>query len=278
MTENEKNLNNVNLKKQLALFFGGIIAVYIIALLAFWPKDGGDPNKAIFFVLMFAPTFGALLAKFFGKGSIRFGKPNKWIFAAFIPTLVALVAYLIAKVFGLIDLDTSNLIKALGFSVISIPAAMISAIGEEIGWRGFMWPALRNKYSFIRASIFTLFVWWLYHVPLILLGWYGSVSGLAAFTVAITGVTLFIGVITDRSKSLWPSVVLHGSWNALVATSFAYTKGDEKIASFTGNDALLGEFGWISAVATLLLGLVAAYWHIQKLNKYSINSSKNSAG
>jgi hypothetical protein len=67
--------------------------------------------------------------------------------------------------------------------------------------------------------------------------------------------------------------VLHGSWNALVATSFAYTKGDEKIAAFTGNDALLGEFGWIAAVATLLLGVVAAYWHIQKLKNNSINSN-----
>lgn len=274
MSESESLSKKVNLKKQLVLFFGGIIAVYILALLAFWPKDGGDPNKAIFLVIMFAPTVGALLAKFFGGGRIQFGRPNKWIFAAFIPTLVALGAYFFATAVGWVDLDTSILIKSLSFSILSIFSAMLSAIGEEIGWRGFLWPSLRNKYSFMYASVFTLVVWWLYHVPLIVLGWYGSVSGLVAFSVAIVGITLFIGVITDRSKSIWPSVVLHGSWNALVATSFAYTKGADKISAFTGNDSLLGEFGWLAAITTLILGLVAAKWHVNSTNKVQEVKSK----
>ncbi len=59
---------------------------------------------------------------------------------------------------------------------------------------------------------------------LILFGWYGSVGGLPAFTVAIAGFTLFVGVLTDRPASIWPSVMARGSWDALVATSLAATK------------------------------------------------------
>ncbi|MGB9373650.1 MAG: CPBP family glutamic-type intramembrane protease, partial [Jiangellales bacterium] len=98
-------------------------------------------------------------------------------------------------------------------------------------------------------------------VPLILLGWYGSLAGLAAFTVAIAGFTLFVGVLTDRSSSLWPSVVAHGAWNGLVATSFAATEGVDRVPAFSGSDALLGEFGWLAAVTMFVLGLATAWWH-----------------
>jgi hypothetical protein len=95
----------------------------------------------------------------------------------------------------------------------------------------------------------------------ILLGWYGSLAGLPAFTVGIAGFTLFIGVLTDRSRSLWPSVVGHGAWNGLVATSFAASEGAEQVPAFAGSDALLGEFGWLAATTMALLGLAAAWWH-----------------
>ena len=85
-------------------------------------------------------------------------------------------------------------------------------------------------------------VWWAYHLPLILLGWYGSVSGLAAFTVAIAGFTLFVGVLTDRARAVWPSMLAHGAWNALVATSFAALGGSGQVPAFAGSPEL-GEFG-----------------------------------
>lgn len=75
------------------------------------------------------------------------------------------------------------------------------------------------------------------------------------------GITLFLGVITDRARGIWPSVVIHGAWNGLVATSFAVTEGDSKMPAFSGSEQLLGEFGWLAAVSALALGLVAAVWH-----------------
>jgi hypothetical protein len=79
--------------------------------------------------------------------------------------------------------------------------------------------------------------------------------------VAIIGFTLFVGVITDRSRSLWPSVVAHGAWNGMVATSFAVTEGADQVPAFAGSDKLLGEFGWVAAGTILVLGPIAALWH-----------------
>ncbi len=106
-------------------------------------------------------------------------------------------------------------------------------------------------------------IWWFYHVPLILVGWYGTRAGIPAFTVAIAGITLFIGVITDRSRSVWPAVMTHGAWNALVATGFAVTVGATKLPAFKGSTTWVGEFGWLAAVAVLVVGVVAALWHLR---------------
>ena len=137
------------------------------------------------------------------------------------------------------------------------PLACISALGEEIGWRGFLWPTLRTRAGFWTVSLCVGLLWWVYHLPLIVLGWYGSMSGLAAFTVTIAGFTLFVGVLTDRTRAVWPSTLAHGGWNALVATSFTAFGS----AAFTGSTQL-GEFGWIAAVTMATLGGLLAWWHV----------------
>ncbi len=249
--------------RRVVLFAVGVILVYAAAVAAFWPSGDDDPNQAIFVFLMFAPTAGALLARFFGPGVIEWGRPSWWILAGLIPTAAALVAYLAGAAVGFDTEDPGVLVDALKLAPLSITAAAVSALGEEIGWRGFLWPLVRSRFDFLRAAALIGVVWWLYHVPLILFGWYGSVAGLPAFTVAIAGFTLFVGVLTERSRSIWPSVMAHGAWNALVATSFAATEGDDKVPAFAGSDALLGEFGWLAATSTLIVGVAATAWHLR---------------
>ena len=138
-------------------------------------------------------------------------------------------------------------------------------MGEEIGWRGFLWPLLRTKRSFLMTSLIVWVIWWAYHVPLILAGWYGTRAGIPAFTVAIAGFTLFVGVLTDRSKSIWPSVLAHGAWNALIATGFAVTTlSGTQLPAFAGSTTWVGEFGWLAAIGSLVLGVAATVWHLRR--------------
>ena len=119
-------------------------------------------------------------------------------------------------------------------------------------------------------------IWWLYHLPAVLFWGYGSVGGLLPFTMAIAGAVLFIGVLTDRSRAIWPSVLFHGAWNGIVATAYFAALSGEPIPAcrdgacpdfvggdylFTGPQSLLGEFGWVAAITMLLIGLAAGWWH-----------------
>ena len=137
-------------------------------------------------------------------------------------------------------------------------------MGEEIGWRGFLWPLLRARLSYLRASLIVGVVWWLYHAPFVLFGWYGSAGGLPAFTISLAGPTLFIGALTDRSKSVWPSVIAHGTWNALIATSLTVYEGGMEGTAIAGSDALTGEFRWLPAETMLIVGTAAAWWHMRR--------------
>lgn len=272
-TQTEQPTRRHSLRRQLVWYFVGLFVVYGIGLAAFWPPEGQDPNKSVFLVLMFAPTVGALLAHWAAGGRIQWGRPNWWVFAGLIPTVAALAAYLFGSVVGLDTENASVLTTALTQAPFAIFSAALSAVGEEIGWRGFLWPTLRVRSSYWRVSVIVGGIWWLYHLPMILFGWYGSVEGLPAFTVTIIGFTLFVGVLTDRSRSLWPSVVAHGAWNALVATSFAATEGGESVPAFAGSDALLGEFGWLAAGSMLLVGVIAAVWHMRTWNEVGAEQS-----
>ena len=182
--------------------------------------------------------------------------------AAFVPTLVIFAATLLVAALGAVDLHAKYALPALLLMPVYAVVGSLSAVGEELGWRGFLWPLLRRRTTFWVSSAILLVVWWAYHAPLVFLGAYGSVGGLPAFTVAIVGFVLFVGVLTDRSGSVWPSVLTHGAWNAMVVKQFASdTAGDHE--TFTGNGDLLGEFGWIAAVCMLAVGLAAAVWHLR---------------
>jgi membrane protease YdiL (CAAX protease family) len=248
--------------RRLALYFGGLIVVYVVSVSAFWNAEERD---GVFVAVMFAPTVGALLARFVGPGVIQWGRPNWWILAGLVPTAGALLAYYIGAAIGVDTADTPTLLRALVTSPVAILAASLSAVGEEIGWRGFLWPLIRRRHPFLMSAAVVWVIWWLYHLPLILFGWYGTVPGLLAFTVAIAGFSLFVGVLTDRARSVWPSVAAHGAWNALVATGFAVkTSGGESLSAFTGSTVWVGEFGWLAAISTLAIGIGATVWHLRR--------------
>lgn len=245
--------------RRLSIFAIGLLAAYAAALVLLW-RQGSARNLGL---LMIAPTIGALLAARIGPGVIQWGRPKWWLLAGLAPAVAALIAYTAGSLVGLDTLHLGTLGRAFEYAPLAIVVSMTGAVAEEIGWRGFLWPLLRGRYSFALSSLIVTVVWWLFHVPAILLGWYGSLAGLPAFTVALVGMVLFVGVITDRSKSVWPSIVAHATWNALVLTGFAVA-GAATEHAFSGSAAIVGEFGWLAAIASLALGLAATWWHLSK--------------
>jgi len=128
--------------------------------------------------------------------------------------------------------------------------SVLTAAGEEIGWRGFLLPKLEELWNLKMAVVVSGLIWAAWHFPLIVTGLYRS--GIPAwyqiplFTVEILAMTLILAVLRTRSCSILPVVFFHASHNFLDRMIFSsLTAGDMK-------PYFVGDTGWMTAVVLIL--------------------------
>lgn len=96
-------------------------------------------------------------------------------------------------------------------------ASLLSALGEEIGWRGFMVPALHERLGLNKTLLISSLFWCCWHLPLLIGGdympgtplWYQ----LPAFVLCIFPVGVMAGLLSLQSGSVWPAAFLHAAHN-----------------------------------------------------------------
>lgn len=154
---------------------------------------------------------------------------------------------------------------------------LLLALGEEIGWRGFLVPELAKVTSFTRTALISGVIWAAWHMPGLFLldladGKTPIIYEALSFGVMIIGTSFAYAWLTLRSGSLWPAAVLHAAHNLWIQGVFDSLTGD---AGFT--PYITGEFG----AGLALTGLVVAYafWR-QRLHARRQNpaASSQSAG
>lgn len=109
------------------------------------------------------------------------------------------------------------LINTVPVLLIGIPVSMVSALGEELGWRGFMLPALYERLGLNKTLVISSLFWCLWHFPLLISGGYMSGTPLwyqlPAFALCIFPVGVMAGLLTLKSGSVWPAAFLHAAHN-----------------------------------------------------------------
>jgi membrane protease YdiL (CAAX protease family) len=161
-------------RRRLVLFFAGLIVFYVGVLLITQPVlNGGEAElNKITYGVMLAPTVGAILACIFGPGLIRFGMPSWWILAGFLPAaLVFLITMIAVPVSGAVTYHPEHGARLLLLAVLLSLVGCIPALGEEIGWRGFLWPLMRRRLTFLASTAIMFVIWWIYHAVLVFAGW-----------------------------------------------------------------------------------------------------------
>ncbi len=99
-----------------------------------------------------------------------------------------------------------------------------TALGEEIGWRGFLVPELARRMSFTWTAIFSGCVWALWHYPILIFADYNAGTptwyGLTCFTVMVLAISFVFAWMRLKSGSLWTGVLLHASHNVFIQALF----------------------------------------------------------
>ena len=135
------------------------------------------------------------------KADFRLAFTKNWkyyLLAIWLPaflTILGLGLYFLIfrSQFSLEFASVEDMLKAVGAEPQGVPLGLIAifqviaavtygpiinaffALGEEIGWRGYLYPAFREKFSSLYSHLLTGLIWSLWHLPLNLQGYnFGS--------------------------------------------------------------------------------------------------------
>jgi membrane protease YdiL (CAAX protease family) len=231
---------------------------------------------------MWSPALAAFATKAMFGESIR-ELPWRWGSSRYvwlgylIPIAYALPVYLVVWLSGLgafANLDFikktaaqfgwSNFPPGLALALFVVLTATLGivgktsrALGEEIGWRGFLVPELAKVVGFPGVGLISGLMWAAYHYPVLIFADYNAGTpvwyGLGCFTLMVVADSFILAWLTLRSGSLWPAAILHGSHNLFIQSIFTPLTRDTGSTKY-----IIDEFG-IGLVITITIAAVLAW-------------------
>jgi len=191
----------------------------------------------------------------------------------FIPLLYAAIAYIVVWSSGLGGVPNhefmDRLVTRMGLRLsatgstgvyillagtFGMVSGLATALGEEIGWRGFLVPELFKNFGFTATSLISGIVWACWHYPVLIWGDYNAGTptwyGLTCFTVMVVAIAFVFAWMRLRSGSLWAGALLHASHNLYVQNVFTpLTRNTGKTAWF------IDEFGAILPIVAVVFAI-----------------------
>jgi membrane protease YdiL (CAAX protease family) len=103
---------------------------------------------------------------------------------------------------------------------LGVIGSLANALGEEIGWRGFLLPRLVGQFGFTFGCVVSGLIWAVWHYPGLLWADYNAGTNpkyaLACFTCMVVAMAFVMGWLRLKSGSLWPCAMLHASHNLFI--------------------------------------------------------------
>jgi membrane protease YdiL (CAAX protease family) len=300
--ENEKiSTEKTTTKKRIIIF---ILFTYVIAWIIFSliPLCGltygeGIATTVILAAAMFAPALSSILTRLITKEGFKKmylhphfkGHIKDYLLVFFCTTILL---FLSGVVYFLIfpAMFDSNLtvLKKLAVSsgmnesfaftifIISIVQVIvlgpivniIPTLGEELGWRGYLLPKLRELFSDRIALIITGIIWGVWHAPVIAMGHnYGKDYigypwvGILAMIIFCVVLGIIEGYVSIKFESAIPAAMIHSTVNAGAALPIYLVKA--------GYNTLLGPA--ITGIVGGLPFIIIAGILFVKIEKLGVN-------
>lgn len=263
---------------------------WLVALPLWLGRGLAEPSAGLLLpAMMLTPAIAALVVtfamrmpapgeriRFLGLWPLRPARRVVWltVIGWLVPPFLVALGIAVAAALGFVRLDptfsgfAAEIAKALpeGVPMPPVEAVVISqiamipvaallnsvlAFGEELGWRGWLVPALRPLGTW-PALLLSGVIWGLWHSPLILLGYnFGrtDITGVLFMVGGCVAWGVLLGWLRLRSASIWPAVLAHGSLNASAGLILIVAASQPDLA-LAGP---LGIAGWIVAAAVIVV-------------------------
>ena len=134
---------------------------------------------------------------------------------------------------------------------------VLFAMGEELGWRGFLLPHLMPLGEW-KALLISGAIWGVWHAPATILHGHNFPNhpylGVLVMTVGCILLGILFGWLYLKTKSPWAPALAHGAFNAIAPASIYFLNPEGLDMALGGNP--LGLAGWIP-MALIILILIA---------------------
>lgn len=107
----------------------------------------------------------------------------------------------------------------LSLTLGSVILAFLGGVGEELGWRVILQPALEQRCGRLLGTCFVGLIWAYWHLPVNLSGYndpkHPIWTALLFFPLGLIGLSFSLAWLTTRSRSVWPAALAHGANNTI---------------------------------------------------------------
>lgn len=178
-------------------------------------------------------------------------KNLRWYLISFVGFPILMVLTLtVTTLTGSAELTDFSGGPYLATALVAWPIFFVTAVFEEVGWRGYLTPKLSSLgLNVVVVSALTALVWTAWHLPFLgSLAWVDSTENLLAFAprffVLMFALSIVYTVIRTVTGTFWPAVVLHATSNAFghpfVAEYVRVEPGQEYLGSTTNGLFMIG--------------------------------------
>lgn len=272
-------------KKPLSIF---LIIVFIFSAGSYFLAFSGEDNlTGGLLLLQFSPAFSAILTKLIFQRNLKglgwgWGKPRYQLFSLILPFFICLVGFALIWLLGFGGFYNEPFIlevqkgisETFGLNISSPYITMLiiifvngtiglfvgfGAIGEEIGWRGFMVKELMKHFDFTTTTLISGIIWGVFHFPLLILV-VAPDLGVSIWPILIFSLLSSIGLscilawLRLKSGSLWTAVIFHAALNIHLQGFFQnMTNQTSRITNY-----ISGEQGLMMALITVFTAFL--FW------------------
>jgi len=144
--------------------------------------------------------------------------------ALVLPAVITALSFGAAWIFGIIHFSGGLDLNATGQLAIGLIFGSFLFIGEEIGWRGFLYPRLAVLLPRKRAALVSGAFHAAFHLPLLLLTTVYQFDGnrlivVPMVMITITAAGVIYAWVNDLGRSVWPVSVMHNAFNTFMETA-----------------------------------------------------------
>jgi uncharacterized protein len=192
------------------------------------------------------PAIASIMARLLrreGFADVSFhlrGRHGLWAisFALVFPLGVGAIAYGIAWTTGLAEFT----VPIIGITWVTLAIVILFAVGEEIGWRGYLLTRLIEA-DLPCPILMSGLIWSAWHIPLILEGGYATgfspVLSVIMFVFGVTSVSYIFAYLRLKTGSVWTAIVLHSAWNTIIQFGFDPATTGEMARLWVGESGIL---------------------------------------